>query len=262
MAGLFIYSSQKFNSKAANNEIKRCIFFVCQQNVESWSSSYALATPPSIALHPLHNHQGSQLTIVNGVEVGEMLTDVASQQQRRKSIQAQHLLGASSDCEDNTMRLSPHNSELHLPDDTISTTIISDGRLLTACSHFNLNRICDFSLNFYLPTTGESSIYTLKLKRPSKGTVHFDCEEIDVIDQQKQQQMKVGDMSNDFDSKSIDWLLNQPLGPTQDESLLHIHEKETLTTSSWWMSTHESHSLNETKSRHITIPNCIIFTSC
>ncbi|XP_045024891.1 metabotropic glutamate receptor 3 isoform X3 [Daphnia magna] len=134
------------------------------------SSSYALATPPSIALHPLHNHQGSQLTIVNGVEVGEMLTDVASQQQRRKSIQAQHLLGASSDCEDNTMKLSPHNSELHLPDDTIS----------------------------------ESSIYTLKLKRPSKGTVHFDCEEIDVIDQQKQQQMKVGDMSNDFDSKSID----------------------------------------------------------
>ncbi|XP_046635504.1 metabotropic glutamate receptor 2-like isoform X2 [Daphnia pulicaria] len=137
------------------------------------SSSYALATPPSIALHPLHNNQGSQLTIANGTEVGELFADGHhQQQQRRKSIQAQHLLGASSDCEENTMRLTPHNSELHLPDDTVS----------------------------------ESSVYTLKMKRPSKGTVHFDCEDIDVIDQQqqKQQQLKVDNECNNFDSKSID----------------------------------------------------------
>jgi hypothetical protein len=68
-------------------------------------------------------------------------------------------------------------------------------------SDVNLNRI----LSLYNP--GESSVYTLKMKRPSKGTVHFDCEDIDVIDQQqqKQQQLKVDNESNNFDSKSIDW---------------------------------------------------------
>jgi hypothetical protein len=71
-------------------------------------------------------------------------------------------------------------------------------------SDVNLNRILFFS------TTGESSVYTLKMKRPSKGTVHFDCEDIDVIDQQqqKQQQLKVDNECNNFDSKSIDWSLS------------------------------------------------------
>lgn len=171
----------------------------------SRSSSYALATPPSIALHPLHNNQGSQLTIGNGTEVGEMFSVDGhhQQQQRRKSIQAQHLLGASSDCEESTMRLTPHNSELHLPDDTISTSTVSHQSIvcrLMQRSDVNLNRI----LSLY--NTGESSVYTLKMKRPSKGTVHFDCEDIDVIDQQqqKQQQLKVDNESNNFDSKSID----------------------------------------------------------
>ena len=74
-------------------------------------------------------------------------------------------------------------------------------------SDVNLNRI----LSLY--NTGESSVYTLKMKRPSKGTVHFDCEDIDVIDQQqqKQQQLKVDNESNNFDSKSIDWSMTNNL---------------------------------------------------
>ncbi len=65
-------------------------------------------------------------------------------------------------------------------------------------------------IEFFSSTTGESSVYTLKIKRPSKGTVHFDCEDIDVIDQQqqKQQQLKVDNECNNFDSKSIDWSLS------------------------------------------------------
>jgi hypothetical protein len=123
------------------------------------------------------------------------------QQQRRKSIQAQHLLGASSDCDESTMRLTPHNSELHLPDDTVSTSTVSEFYRVS----FDVVLI-SILIEFFSSTTGESSVYTLKIKRPSKGTVHFDCEDIDVIDQQqqKQQQLKVDNECNNYDSKSID----------------------------------------------------------
>lgn len=97
------------------------------------------------------------------------------------------------------MRLTPHNSELHLPDDTVSTSTIY-------CVSFDAVPM-SILIEFFSPaTTGESSVYTLKMKRPSKGTVHFDCEDIDVIDQQqqKQQQLKVDNECNNFDSKSID----------------------------------------------------------
>ena len=65
-------------------------------------------------MNPLHHHQ-IQLAIGNG---GGGVCD--QEEQRRRSIQVQHLLCASSDCEDSIMRLTPNNSELHLPDDTIS----------------------------------------------------------------------------------------------------------------------------------------------
>jgi hypothetical protein len=115
-------------------------------------------------------------------------------------------------------------------------------------SDVNLNRILFFS------TTGESSVYTLKMKRPSKGTVHFDCEDIDVIDQQqqKQQQLKVDNECNNFDSKSIDWSLSPVPSATLDQNNIPkkckphftytILWKETLTTSSWWTSTNDSQS--------------------
>jgi hypothetical protein len=124
-----IYSNINQNLKKAKQLRLNDFIYICvyARPMTSRSSSYALATPPSIALHPLHNNQGSQLTIGNGTEVGEMFSVDGHhhQQQRRKSIQAQHLLGASSDCEESTMRLTPHNSELHLPDDTISTSTVS-----------------------------------------------------------------------------------------------------------------------------------------
>lgn len=51
---------------------------------------------------------------------------------------------------------------------------------------------------------GESSVYVLKSERPSKGNVHFDCEGDQ--QQQTQHELKVGDESNGFDTKSIDWM--------------------------------------------------------
>ena len=63
----------------------------------------------------------------------------------------------------------------------------------------NLNPICSVSLR----DAGESSVYVLKSERPSKGTVHFDCD-VDMDQQQQTQQVNAGNESNDFDSKSID----------------------------------------------------------
>lgn len=88
-------------------------------------SSYAIATPPTIALSAMH--QQHQLSITNGrMSIGGssiISASILQHQEGRKSIvQTAHLcLDVTSDNEDN--RLTPNNSALHLNDEkNVSST--------------------------------------------------------------------------------------------------------------------------------------------